>query len=243
MNIEQYKQQRLLKLQNPEKKYRDLCVVCLQPSFGCYCAEIQKFDPLIKFIILIHPIEWKRRIATGRMSHLCMHNSELIVEQDYTHSPRVNELLVDDRYQPLVLYPGAQSLNLTGQPSDQIKSLVGLQKIPMVFVIDGTWATARKTMRLSQNLHKLPRICFTPPARSNFQVRKQPKAECYSTIEAVHHTIELLGPAVGFDLQSRQHDRLLKVFQSMVNRQIAFLQEAFDNPRSTSYRRPKTRVA
>ena len=113
----------------------------------------------------------------------------------------------------------------------------------MVFVIDGTWATARKTMRLSQNLHALPRVCFTPPARSNFQVRKQPKAECYSTIEAVHHTIELLGPAAGFDLLARKHDSLLRVFSVMVNRQIAFLKDAFDNPRSTSYRRPKARVA
>jgi DTW domain-containing protein len=241
MNIEQYKKQRLAHLENTPKT-RDLCVMCMQPSFGCYCAEIQKFDPQIKFVILIHPIEWKRRIATGRMSHLCMHNSELIVEQDYTNCNRVNELLTDSRYQPMVLYPGQKSLNLTGVTQEKIDLLVGSQ-VPMIFVIDGTWATARKTMRLSRNLNTLPRVCFTPPARSNFQVRKQPKVECYSTIEAVHHTIELLGPAVGFNLQTRQHDNLLHVFRFMVNRQISFLKDAFDNPRSTSYRRPRNRVA
>ncbi len=217
--------------------------MCMQPSFGCYCAEIQKFDPLIKFVILIHPIEWKRRIATGRMSHLCLNNSELIQGQDYTEDQKVNELLADTRYQAMVLYPGQKSLNLTGLGEEKLGQLIGPQKTPMVFVIDGTWATARKTMRLSQNLNALPRVCFTPPARSNFQVRKQPKAECYSTIEAVHHTIELLGPAVGFELQARKHDSLLRVFSVMVNRQIAFLKDAFDNPRSTSYRRPKARVA
>ena len=37
----------------------------MQPEFGCYCRHIKKFDPKIKFIILIHPIELKRRIATA----------------------------------------------------------------------------------------------------------------------------------------------------------------------------------
>jgi DTW domain-containing protein YfiP len=92
-----------------------------------------------------------------------------------------------------------------------------------LFVIDGTWATARKTMRLSQNLRSLPQICFTPPGPSNFRVRKQPRPECLSTIEAVHHSIELLGESVGFDVKSRKHDQLLTLFDQFVDRQISYV--------------------
>jgi DTW domain-containing protein YfiP len=222
-------------------KPRGLCTTCLQPEFGCYCAHIQKFDPQIKFVILIHPIELKRRIATGRMSHLCLKNSELIAGQDYSDHPRINELLKDFRYQPLVLYPGMNSQNLT--LLEDKAAVLDREKTPLIFVVDGTWATARKQMRLSENLKTLPRICFTPPGPSQFRVRKQPKAECYSTIEAVHHCIELLGPAAGFDLATAAHENLLFVFEKMVERQLEFMREAYDNPRSTSYRRPKSRVA
>lgn len=242
MDIETYRTLRE-KQQQEAPKYRDLCVQCLQPQFGCYCSYIKKFDPKIKFVILIHPIETKRRIATGRMAHLCLENSELIVGQDYTQNRQVNDILKNPQFQSLVLYPGRDSRNLTKADSHSKAKLFADDKTPVIFVIDGTWATAKKTMHLSQNLKSLPRICFTPPGPSQFRVRKQPGVECYSTIEAIHHSIELLGEVVGFDLKSGQQDSLTYVFQKMVERQLGFIQEAFDNPRSNSYRRPKNRVA
>jgi len=236
MDLQTYWRQREVFL-NQEPKYRALCVRCLQPQFSCYCAHIHSFDPKIKFVILIHPIEMKRRIATGRMSHLCLENSELIVGQDYTKCERVNEIIDSPRYQSTVLYPGTKSLNLSVQSEEKKAAVFSSTKIPVVFVIDGTWATARKTMYQSQNLNKLPRLCFTPPGRSQFRVRKQPGADCYSTIEAIHHLIDLLGSRQGFDISTRKHDRLIHVFNQMVERQLDFVREAYENPRATAYRR------
>lgn len=240
MNLESYRRRReLLKQDIP--KTRNLCTQCLQPEFSCYCLHIRPFDPKIKFVVLIHPIEAKRRIATGRMSHLSMSNSEMIVGQDYTENKVVNGLLADTSFQPVVLYPGPRSLNLS--EASEAEKLRLTEKKLLVFVVDGTWATAKKTMHLSQNLKALQRVSFTPPGRSQFRVRKQPGAECFSTIEAIHHTIELLGPTAGFDTSTREHDSLLNVFNKMVERQLASLREAYDNPRETAYRRPKNRVA
>lgn len=220
-------------------KYRELCAQCTQPVFSCYCPHIQKFDPKIKFVILIHPIEVKRRIATGRMSHLCLENSELIAGQDYSQNRRVNEILQDSTLHTMILYPGRESYNLSAILADKPKPIFHEGKTPTLFVIDGTWATARKTMRLSQNLKAVPRICFTPPGLSQFRVRKQPKPECYSTIEAIHYSIELLAAHVGFETHLREHDKLLYVFDKMVERQLEFVREAHENPKSTSYRRPR----
>ena len=242
MDLQSYKIRREI-LQNQEKVYRIQCKNCRQPEFGCYCKHIQKFDPNIKFVILIHPIEMKRRIATGRMSHLCLENSELILGQNFSQNRKVNEILANSNYQPVILYPGIKSLNLTNISFEKRTTLFSSSKKTVVFVIDGTWATARKTMRQSENLHQIQRVGFTPPGPSRFRVRKQPQAECYSTIEAIHHFIELTGKHVDFDLAGRAHDNLLNVFDIMVERQLDFIRESFDNPRSTSYRRPKFRIA
>lgn len=221
MNIESYlykKKESLLK----SPQYRELCLRCIQPQFSCYCSHIKRFDPKINFVILIHPIEVRRRIATGRMSSLCLDGSFLITGQDYSQCSQVNHLVSDSQYQSMILYPGHQSVNLTYLSEKQKIEMVPPDKKLRIFVIDGTWATAKKMVRQSQNLLSLPRICFTPPSPSTFRVRKQPHPHCYSTIEAIHQTLELFGQTQGLCVQDRPHDGLLKVFDAMVEKQLEF---------------------
>ncbi|MGE0633979.1 MAG: tRNA-uridine aminocarboxypropyltransferase [Pseudobdellovibrionaceae bacterium] len=236
MNIEAYKK-RKVQLKKEAQHYRDLCTQCLQPEFSCYCVHIKKLDPKIKFVILMHPIEQKRRIATGRMSHLCLQNSEMIVGQDYTDNKRVNEILKNPECQPAVLYPGINSLNLTELSEEKKAVLFHPEKEPVLFVIDGTWATARKTMHASQNLKTLPQLSFNLPHKSRFRVRKQPGENCFSTIEAIHHFIELMGFHT-----VREHDALITVFDKMVERQLEFIERAWADPTLVTYRRVKHQI-
>lgn len=219
-------------------KYRSLCARCLQPEFGCYCGLVRPFDPGIKVVILMHPIEAKRRIATGRMAHLCLENSELIVGQDYTLNKKVNSLIALPDSYPIVLYPGKSALNLNLIPASETRAIWPRDKKLMLLVIDGTWATARKTMHLSQNLKNLPRISFTPELPSQFRVRKQPAPHCYSTIEAVHFILNRLNMCFAAQNSSRSHDHLLEVFQAMVQRQLDFIEDFRLHPRPGSYRKP-----
>jgi len=228
MDIATYKAKRAQLLKLPA--YRTLCKVCVQPEFGCYCPQVKRFDPKIHFVVLIHPLEVKRRIATGRMSHLCLEGSNLIKGQDFTQDPLVNDLIADPQHHSVILYPGLHSKNLSTMNEFEKKTLIPSGKKLRVFVIDGTWATARKMTRRSENLKTLPRICFSPTTPSNFRVRKQPKPECYSTIEAIHHTIELLGESQNFPVQERSHDHLLSVFNYMVERQLHFIKESQSKP-------------
>lgn len=236
MNLQDYKLKREQFLKS-QPKYRVMCDACNQPDFSCYCSQLQPFDPGISFVVLIHPIEVKRRIATGRMSHLSLKNSYLIEGQDYSTNTKVNELLADDNYHSVVLYPGANSINLTTAHDSEKQRLCSDGRKLRIFVVDGTWATARKMMRMSHNLNRLPRICFSPTRPSNFRVRKQPQPHCYSTIEAIHHTLELLGESQGFDVQMRVHDRLLRAFEYMVERQLHFIKISRENSKTGNYRR------
>lgn len=243
MNIDDYRLKKA-KLLNQAPKYRVMCGTCAQPNFGCFCSQIKPFDSKINFVILIHPIEFKRRIATGRMSHLSLQGSHLIKGQDYSDSELVNQLIDDPDYYSVILYPGPFSKNLSAMNEVEKSKLFPTNKKLRIFVIDGTWATARKMVRQSFNLKGLPRICFTPEKPSSFRVRKQPNENCFSTIEAIHQTIELVGESQGFATGERIHDCLLSVFDFMVQRQLDFIEEANLNLRRASYRRdtrnPKT---
>lgn len=199
------------------EKFRGLCLTCLRPPLTCYCKHVAPFDPQLKFVILIHGREAQKRIATGRIAHLCLKNSELIQGYDYSDNDRVNELIHSEAYQPFVLYPGENSLDLGKLDFSQRETFVQAGKQVLIFVIDGTWTTARKTMLRSKNLQRLPRICFEPSRPSRFRLRKQPKPNFFSTIEAIHQTIELFGK---YDPKQGEHNRLLDVFDQMVEQQI-----------------------
>lgn len=239
MNVQTYLEMKK-RLENGAPTTRSLCLACLQPDFGCYCRHLKPFDPKIKFVILMHPLERKRRIATGRMSHLSLEGSALVVGSEFNDDPQVNSVLADPSLYPVILYPGSQSLDLSAISPVEISTVFPEGKRLAIFVVDGTWATAGKMLNRSENLKKLPRVCFVPKAPSRFRVRKQPAEGCFSTIEAIHQTIELVSPACGFSLASRQHDALLYVFDKLVERQLEFIRQRRSSRHGLSFRRERS---
>ncbi len=219
MNKETYLKNRKLR-EDRAIKYRNRCEDCWQPDFSCVCSVTRKFDPNISFVILTHPLEAGKRIATGRIAYNCMKGSYFLRGYDFLKHALVNRLIQDDNNQCFVLYPGLQALELSQcSPADKNKAINSNKKL-VIFVIDGTWGNANKMLRLSPNLSTLPKLCFTPKTPSNFRVRKQPKSFCLSTIEAIYELIELLGDNRNFDLQKKEHHNLLHVFNHLVEDQI-----------------------
>lgn len=215
MDLQSYLEQKSRRVDVP--RGRAVCYRCWQAGFGCYCESVKPFSCAVKFVILIHPIEVKRRIATGRMAHLCLRDSELIEGQEFSENARVQSILRDQSHHCVVLYPGRRSTNLSLLSNEGRTALIPPGKKLVVFVIDGTWNTAGRMIR-SSGLRDLPTISFDPDTVSRFRVRKQPAPECLSTIEAIHRTIELLGVAP----KAREHDNLLDVFDHMVEFQLLF---------------------
>jgi DTW domain-containing protein YfiP len=172
----------------------------------------------VHFVILIHPAEVKRSVASGRMTHLCLSNSMLIEGLDFSANAQVDALIQDPFNFCVLLFPDQDAVNLSAFDKAQRQDFVPQDKRLLVFVLDGTWDNAKSMKRLSSNLRDLPRICFEPPQASEFrEVRKQPHAQCFSTIEAVHHLIQL------FDHDSIEPaETMLAAFRFMVNQQVAF---------------------
>jgi DTW domain-containing protein YfiP len=173
----------------------------------------------VHFVILIHPLEVKRRVATGRMAHLCLSESTLIEGFDFSGNARVGGFVADPRNHCVVLYPGPRSVNLSRLSDEGRVALTPPGRRLVVFVIDGTWNTAGRMIR-NEHLGGLPTLSFDPGEPSRFRVRKQPKPECLSTIEAIHRTIDLLRP--NDVARTRAHDNMLSVFDYLVDYQLLF---------------------
>ena len=215
LNLAQYLKQKAARLENVRLP-RSVCFTCKRPSVTCYCNQIETFNSFPRFVILMHKDEVKRTIATGRMAHLCMGNSELYEGTNFTHCEPVNQIIRDPANYPVLLYPAIGAADLSAMTLPHRQQLFPADRKLVVFLIDGTWSQARKVKRISTNVGRLPTLCFTPSRPSQFRVRRQPKPNCYSTIEAIHELIDLLGP------ERPDHENLLKVFNQMVEKQINY---------------------
>ena len=180
------------------------------------------------FVLLMHPKEFKHEKAnTGRLTHLCLSNSEIICGIEFGENARVRHLIRDEGNFPVLLYPGEKALNLS-DGSMRMEDLEGRRLV--VFLLDATWACARKMLKLNPELQALPRLMFVPSAPSRYRIKQQPQEGCLSTIETVHEMLMAL-EKTGMD-HYPQPDQLLDVFRRMQDFQI----KCAEDPTLPSYR-------
>jgi len=142
-------------------------------------------------------------IGTGRMTHLGLPNSELHVGIHFQHNDRVRAV----SRTAALLFPGLEAVEPTAFRA---------APPPVLVVLDGTWSQAHTLFRRNAFLHRLPRIAFSPRRPSEYQVRREPRPECWSTIEAVAHTLgQLESDFVRFAA-------LLAPFRELVRTQLAY---------------------
>lgn len=242
---------------------RVMCYRCFWPEKLCWCASLRPMATRTRFVFLMHPKEFKEEKAgTGRLTHLCLPNSGIHMGTGFDGDEAVQALINDPKNFPVLLYPGKDALNLSTATELQIsafspaatrrdespeasakgdRSQVSERQLT-VFLLDATWSGARKMLRLSPSLQRLPRIMFTPSAPSRYIIKQQPVEGCLSTLEAVHELLAVL-ERTGLDHYA-DPTQLLGVFQRMQDIQI----KCAADPNRGGYRRqpysaPAERVA
>jgi DTW domain-containing protein len=218
---------------------RETCYRCFWPKPLCWCPSIAPMATRTKFVFLMHPKEFKQeKAATGRLTHLCLSNSEVHMGVEFDRNETVQALLADPRNFPVLLYPGETARNLSA--GALTASELGERQL-VVFLLDGTWSCARKMLKLSPSLQQLPRVMFTAAHRSRYIIKQQPQEGCLSTLEATHELLLALERS-GLDDYSLPK-QLLGLFDRMQEYQI----RCATDPNRPGYRRrpysdPSTRV-
>lgn len=206
---------------------RATCWRCLKAATSCLCERIRPFSTETLFAILMHPKERRDRAGTGtgRLTHLALRHSSLLIGLDFDIDPRLSALTSRPDLVPFVLYPGDETIVATNlsevSGAKAFQMAVGLRR-PLIIVIDGSWSCARKIMKRNPKLASLPRVGFVHGAPSRFTFKAQPAPHCLSTLEAVHTVIELLcRHRLDFIHPHGAHANLLEVFEALVAFQLA----------------------
>ncbi|MGV8844799.1 MAG: tRNA-uridine aminocarboxypropyltransferase [Pseudomonas sp.] len=184
---------------------RPHCARCVRPLSHCLCALIPLLNSRTRVLILQHPSEVKHALNTARLAALGLRNAQLRVGECFTELPT---LLAPAGYQACLLFPGegAQSLpDFAAQAGGQ----------PLLLVVpDGTWRKARKLLHCNPLLAALPRVSLPAGLASRYRLRKAPRADALSTIEAITGALEVLEAPASFAA-------LLKPFEALIDGQIA----------------------
>jgi len=208
---------------------RETCYRCFWPKPLCWCASITPMATRTRFVFLMHPKEFKQEKAgTGRLTHLCLADSQIHMGIGFDNDEAVQALIADPRNLPMLVYPSVGARNLSN--GDLHASDLGDRRL-VVFLLDATWALAKKMLRLSPSLQRLPRLMFTPSAPSRYVIKQQPVEGCLSTLEASHELLLALQRS-GLDDYALP-EQLLGLFARMQDYQLRCARD----PSREGYRR------
>lgn len=204
------------------------CLKCFRPLETCYCRYITPVETGVKFVFLMHPKEaYKQRTGTGRLAHLSLPDSEIIIGINFNGNTRLQSLLADPQYFCCVLYPGedAWCVSDDGVKScgrQHLSSVLASGKKLLVIVVDATWPCAKKMVKVSTCLHGLQKISFSAGYRSEFTFKREPQPDYISTIESCYYLIKEMQSAGLCLTGAAAHNPkpLMNVFRRMVAYQL-----------------------
>jgi DTW domain-containing protein YfiP len=185
---------------------RALCRRCVRPLGVCVCALLPDLAPATRVLVLQHPKERRVAIGTARMAARCLRGARVVVGTRLDDHPAVAAALADPARRPVLLWPGADAVDLALAPPTGPITLL---------VVDGTWHTARTLLRDNPRVAALPRYAIAPAAPSEYRIRREPSAECLSTIEALAAALGVL------ERDPAGYRAMLAPFRAMVDVQLA----------------------
>lgn len=209
---------------------REKCYRCYRPKSSCMCEYCEHIDTVTKFVILMHPKEFKKvKNNTGHFTHQSLPNSELFVGIDFSDNKRINEIIAT--HESYILFPSNDALNISmHNPKTSTKPLA-------IFIIDSTWACTKKMFTLSKNLNQLRHISFTTTKTSQYEIKVQPDAAYLSTIESTQVVLECLNDLKIEEIRSQKLENFTRPFLKM----IEYQKKLIANPRTHAVRFKRNR--
>ena len=160
------------------------------------------------------------------MANKALENCKILTGEGFAESQEVNDLIQNPANECYLLYPGARSLNISKNRLEP-----NIEKQLIIFILDSTWACSKKMIRLSHNVASLPRISFEPNYLSRFDIKRQPKEYCLSTIESIYRVIE--------ELENQKIENVgekKEILRSALASMVTFHQKCAENPNNKEYR-------
>jgi DTW domain-containing protein len=199
----------------------DLCPDCEKPRSICVCDRITPLTTRTRVLVLQHPQEGNVDLTTVPLLARALPNASVRVGLSWASLAHAVGEDVDNA-DWAVIYPTKVSEDIP--ESELSKEVIVLDKkgrmraddakpIKGIVVLDGTWSQAKTLWWRNPWLLKLGRIVINPREPSIYgRIRKEPRREYVSTLEAVADVLVALGEPE--DLRSQ----LRRAMRTMVQR-------------------------
>lgn len=174
---------------------RALCERCNFSPSTCICNAITCVDNQTQVVVLQHPSEAKISKNTAQLLALSLTRCKIIIGENNQDFACLQKLPLSST---VLLYPNEDAIEL-----DVVNDSENVRPITHLIVLDGTWNKAFKILQLTPLLQKFKTVSFRQIPTNRYTIRKAPRADSLSTLEAVAHSlslIEALNPAPLYDL-------------------------------------------
>lgn len=212
----------------PPRDEDGACVRCHKPDAICVCDRISPITTRTKLLILQHPQEDDVALGTARLLALSLPSATLkvalsvpslesaldgVLEPSRIDRARWAVLFTSKLPKPLPELTKGQVLVVDRHGDPLRPNALKGGAIDGIVVLDGTWSQAKTLWWRNPWLLKLGRVLVRPSEPSIYgKLRKAPRAEWVSTLEAVAEVL----PALGEPPEVR--DQLRRTLRTMVQR-------------------------
>jgi DTW domain-containing protein YfiP len=186
---------------------RKFCHHCNKALSACICAFISVLDNRYFLHILQDPSEQKKAIGTARILDLSLTKVKLTVAE-------VFEAESFDLSNTFLVFPDETSELID---SSSVKQRININT--QFIILDGSWKKVHKLLMTNPFLQKLPKVNFNIFEKSNYLIRKSPREDGLSTVEAGYYLLSAL------ENDTEKFIPLLNAFTQMINFQIKQIPE------------------
>ena len=186
---------------------RPHCNVCNRPQKTCLCDVLVSLSSRFKLIILQDPKEAQHALSSAPILQRSIQGSRLVVGEHF----QPEELLGKDwRNRCLLVFPGDNALS-----NEQAKQ----RRFSHLLLLDGSWRKVARLLHVNPWLRELPCLAIKPSIPSQYRIRKSPRSDGLSTIEAAVAALNNLDDSSDFT-------PILGAFERMIDYQIAAMGDA-----------------
>jgi len=179
------------------------CERCLKAASACICATIECIDNQHFLHILQDPSEEKNAIGTARILGLSLTRVKISV--GVLFDAQLFDL--DNSY---LVFPDPVAI-----PADTLLETQPIDNNSQFILLDGSWKKAYKLLMSNPFLQHLPKVSINTNKKSGYRIRKSPREDGLSTVEAGYYLLSQL------ENNSEKFTPLLKSFTAMIDYQIA----------------------
>ena len=187
---------------------RAVCKRCLKAQSACICSAIRLIDNQHFVHILQDPGEEKNAIGTARILGLSLKRSKISVGVLF-------DARLFDCQNSYLVFPDSSAV-----PAEQLVNLKEIDNSSVFILLDGSWKKAYKLLMSNVFLQNLPKISINIDKKSEYRIRKSPRADGLSTVEAGYYLLSQL------EKDQEKFIPLLKSFNRMIDYQIASMPAA-----------------